>query len=260
MSNEVDVEHGTLEVFFRDGLTAREQELARASAIAIATNAARSATMQEGSGAPEDAPATLSGLTKYDTAIQPAEFVLAVPPPFDFGWAWHDGQEPKQVITDQNTGRLVLYGQLNGGDATYSQVHAGFGIFLRTDRSVRPSGAAKKRAAVRWDTQAAGAYTHATSEGGIEYTVLENGVFHGVEARSKLWRKRVSIDEEEGFTGPMTYYWDPRTLDFTMEPGRDYTFNVGFWITCDRSFGAFGAALCQGLLDGAVEAISVTGL
>lgn len=250
---------GASQVTFRDGLTDAQKGLARTSAAALVENAKRSSADQSDTGGVKQN--KVSGLQEYspegEGAVTP--FVLAVPAPFDFGWAWHVGQAPHRVITDQNTGKLVLQARLGESGATHSHVHAGFGIFLRTDRPVRKRGASGKRALIRWQTQTSGPGTHALSEGGIEFTVLENGVFRGVEVHSKLWRKRVSIDEEAGFDGQMTEYWDPRVLDFSMEPGRDYTFNVGFWITCDRSFGTlgFGAAQCQGWMEGAVENIVI---
>ncbi len=254
MSNSEALD-STTTVSFRDGLTRAEKDIARTSVRAMLENAKR--TFAEppttGSAGP------VSGLEEYEADDTISPYVLAMPPPFDFGWAWNHGQGPHRVITDHDTGRLILHARLGASGGNYTHVHAGFGIFLRTDRPARKQGAAGRRALIRWQTQTSGPGTHAMSEGGMEFTVLENGVFRGVEARSKLWRKRVSIDEEESYVGQMTQYRDPRVLEFSMEPGRDYTFNVGFWITCDRSSGTLGlgAAQCQGAMDGAVEGISI---
>lgn len=255
MSSSEELDSATT-VSFRDGLTDAEKDMARKSVTAMLQNAKQSLAGQRA-----NLGGRVSGLDDYDAddRVEISPFVLAMPPPFDFGWAWNHGQGPDRVITDQDTGRLILHARLGASGSNYTHVHAGFGIFLRTDSPARKRGASGRRALIRWQTQTSGPGTHALSEGSMEFTVLENGVFRGVEARSKLWRKRVSIDEEDDFVGQMTQYRDPRVLDFSMEPGRDYTFNVGFWITCDRSSGTLGlgAAQCQGAMDGAVEGISI---
>ena len=50
---------------------------------------------------------------------------------------------------------------------------------------------------------------------------------------------------------------DPESLFFTMQPGREYTFNVGLWVFSDRSTG-IGAAGAQSLIQGTVTTIWIS--
>ena len=51
--------------------------------------------------------------------------------------------------------------------------------------------------------------------------------------------------------------WKPLTLSFQMNPGNEYTFNVGLWLIADRSNGVGGGSACQGMIDGNISAISI---
>lgn len=55
--------------------------------------------------------------------------------------------------------------------------------------------------------------------------------------------------------GPFTVS-EPRELKFTMKPGREYTFNVGIWVSTDYSAGV-GAAGVQALMEGDVHTVSL---
>lgn len=185
--------------------------------------------------------------------------VLSVVPPFDFAWNWHDGGAPFQMNADKDTGRIWLHAR-SEGDVRFTSVHAGFGLILRTDRPVTAEGASLRKMSFKWQTQAGGVNSFALSEGGMEFTALENGQLIA-SASDKLFRKRVSggvFDAEEASDEVATFdVWKPLALNFQMNPGREYTFNVGIWITADRSNGLGGSSACQGLLDGNINAISI---
>ena len=197
-------------------------------------------------------------LIDFSTDDEPVERVLARPPPFDFGWNWHQGAPPHRIIVNNDTGHVRLYARSTGSTG-HSNLHAGFGIILRTDRPVTATGWSSRRMGFQWQVGAVGISAFALSEGGMEFTALENGRLIA-SASSKLWRKRVSgPSTEEAQSGANPFdVGDPRSLSFTMRPGFEYTFNVGVWVFVDRSTGVGGDALCQGLIEGTVANIAIT--
>ena len=74
----------------------------------------------------------------------------------------------------------------------------------------------------------------------------------------KLWRRRVSANPDEeahGETGPLLVGFPGAGLTFRMNPGHQYTFNVGMWVFTDRSPGV-GAAAAQSVIQGTTTSIS----
>ncbi|MFD9358686.1 hypothetical protein [Streptomyces sp. NPDC060031] len=202
----------------------------------------------------------------YDTAPMGPQGAslrsLGFVPPYDFSWSWHDGNghPPFNRLLERPTGRVGLdarSGLLDGGAAGFVNAHAGFGVFLRSDTpGQRFPHAVLNPGRFSHVMKAVGVGSNATSEGGFELTVFEDGRLL-VAASRKLWRARISAGESssggEGahlITGP--------ELQFTIQPGRGYTFNAGIWVYSDRSTGVGGAAV-QSLLQGVVTRMWVFG-
>ncbi|MET7620339.1 hypothetical protein [Streptomyces sp. NPDC005408] len=187
---------------------------------------------------------------------------LGFVPPYDFSWAWHDGNgnAPFSILIDRPSGNLGLdarSGALPGGASGFVNAHAGFGVFLRSDTPGQRFPHAVLNPG-RWSNvlKTVGIGSNATSEGGFELTVFEDGRLLAAASR-KLWRTRIGAGESasggEGWhliTGP--------ELEFTIQPGRGYTFNAGVWVFSDRSTG-IGAAAVQSLLQGIVTRMWVFG-
>jgi hypothetical protein len=178
-------------------------------------------------------------------------------PPFHFGWSWfrQDGSPPfgKHVI--HQTGQVGLdarTGAAEGGASTFVEAHAGFGVVLRTDRSVSARGAHFSKMRFVFNTLAEGIGANATSEGGMDIAAFEDGRLVGILSE-KMWRNRVSAslfsphEEGHGVEGPVIR--GPQHLVFPMNPGHEYAYNVGIWVFTDRSTG-IGTGGAQSLIEG----------
>ncbi|MBM7440941.1 hypothetical protein [Streptomyces sp. HB132] len=187
---------------------------------------------------------------------------LGFVPPYDFSWAWHDGNghPPFSRILDRSTGDVGLdarSGLVAGGASGFVNAHAGFGVFLRSDTpGQRFPHAVLNPGRFSHVMKAVGVGSNATSEGGFELTVFEDGRLLAAVGR-KLWRARISAGESSsGGQGP--FLITGPELQFTLQPGRGYTFNAGIWVYSDRSTGIGGAAV-QSLLQGVVTRMWVFG-
>jgi hypothetical protein len=187
---------------------------------------------------------------------------LGFVPPYDFSWSWHDGNgnPPFSRVLDRPRGDVGLdarSGSVPGGASGFVNAHAGFGVFLRSDSmGQRFPHAVLNPGRFSYAMRSVGIGGNATSEGGFEITVFEDGRLLAAADR-KLWRRRVSGNESASdgqgpqvITGP--------ELEFTIHPGREYTFNAGIWVFSDRSSGV-GAAAVQSLLQGTVTRMWVFG-
>jgi hypothetical protein len=187
---------------------------------------------------------------------------LGFVPPYDFSWAWHDGNghPPFDLLLDRPSGSVGLEarsGSVTGGASGFVNAHVGFGVFLRSDTTgQRFPHAVLNPGRFSHVLKTVGIGSNATSEGGFELTVFEDGRLLAAASR-QLWRRRISAGESasggEGnhvITGP--------ELEFTIRPGRGYTFNAGIWVFSDRSTGV-GAAAVQSVLQGIVTRMWVFG-
>ena len=184
-------------------------------------------------------------------------------PPYHFSWSWHDqnGHAPHNQILINNTGEVGLdarSGSVDGGVSGLVAAHAGFGLVLRTDRTVTASGwSILDPGRFSYNMATVGIGSNATSEGGVEVTALENGRLIG-SAGFRWWRRRISAGESASDReGPYTVGLpgdEAKELIFTMQPGREYTFNAGIWVFSDRSPGIEAAAV-QSLAQGTVTKI-----
>lgn len=188
-------------------------------------------------------------------------------PPYDFQWAWHDpaGSPQFSMIQNRSSGALGLdarSGALPGGASGFVNVHAGFGVFLHSDVTAqRYPHAVLNPGRFKFGLGAVGVGADATSEGGFELTVFEDGRFLTGASR-KLWRSRVSSSifhlDESSFGGQENHLITGPELEFTIRPDHGYTFNAGIWAYSDRSTGA-GAAAVQSLLQGILTRMWVFG-
>jgi hypothetical protein len=134
--------------------------------------------------------------------------------------------------------------------------HAGYGLFLTTDRTVTAIGRSFKKVQYEYSVNAVGAAS-ALVEGGMEFTALEDGNLIA-SASGKIWRKRVcGPPAEDAFEqeGPFAVF-EPNELAFTMRPGRGYTFNVGAWVFSDTDVDV-GFASARSLIKADILAITI---
>ncbi|MGF7121631.1 hypothetical protein [Rhodococcus sp. BE178] len=188
-------------------------------------------------------------------------------PPYDFQWAWHDsaGHPPKSILQNRSSGTLGLdarSGALPGGASGFVNAHAGFGVFLRSDTTgQRFPHAVLNPGRFTFQLRAVGVGANATSEGGFELTVFEDGKFLTGASR-KLWRSRVGSSlfnpDESSSGGQENHPITGPELEFTLRRDHGYTFNAGIWVFSDRSTGV-GAGAVQSLLQGILTRMWVFG-
>jgi hypothetical protein len=187
---------------------------------------------------------------------------LGFVPPYDFSWSWHDqnGHAPFGMIVnrpDGNVGLDARSGSFEGGASGFVNAHAGFGVFLSSDTTAQKfPHAVLNPGRFSHTMRAVGIGSNATSEGGFEITVFEDGHFLTGASR-QLWRRRISAGESTSGGEPDHVITGPE-LDFTIRAGHGYTFNAGIWVFSDRSSG-IGAAAAQSLLQGFVTRMWVFG-
>lgn len=216
--------------------------------------------------APADRPNLVEGTPVLPQALSNAR-TTHFAPPYDFSWAWHDGNghPPFNSVLNRPNGAVGLdarSGAAPGGVSGFVNAHAGFGVFLRSDVGGRRfPHAVLNPGRFRWAVRAVGVGSNATSEGGFELTVFEDGRLLAAASR-KLWRGRVSgsvfsPDESASGSQPNQLITGPE-LEFTLRAGHEYTFNAGIWVYSDRSTGV-GAGAVQSLLEGFVTRMWVFG-
>jgi len=195
-----------------------------------------------------------------DLSVQPAKPRIRLAP-YDFAWWWHSNNTspPHNQIIDRSMGRVALdarSGSVAGGASGPVEAHAGFGVVLTTDHPMPVVGRSLRNAWYSGAAAAVGLGSNATATLGMELTALEDGKLIAI-ASETIWRKRVSgpYEKEMDTQGPAAFN-EPRELSFFMQPGREYTFNVGIWVRTDRTPGiGAGAAFAQ--LDATVLLMSL---
>ncbi|MFC8383533.1 hypothetical protein [Nocardia sp. NPDC057272] len=160
--------------------------------------------------------------------------------PYHFEWAWHDpaGGAPFEIVVDRDNGRVAIDGRAGpkiGGADDFVSARAGFGVSLQTTHEVSAMGRAYRTTDDHYSV-GAGFGGDATTEGGTDLTVFENGNFIA-SATDKRWRKRVSQNEVDVYSSDG--FGPGATIDvfWTMRPGNTYTFNVGAWVFAERHDG-----------------------
>ncbi|MGW6983912.1 hypothetical protein ACWGE1_31475 [Streptomyces sp. NPDC054932] len=177
-------------------------------------------------------------------------------PPYDFTWAWHGGHIPIHS-TNKSTGLASVdarSGSIDGGASGFVGTHAGIGVVGHSGPG-RKSATAVLRASFAFLVKTFGINSTATSEGGFDVAVFEDGQFLDV-ADHKLWRVRISANEERHGGDARRFFSNP--LTFQLGPDHGYSVNVGVWALTDRENG-FGAAAAQSTIEGIIERIDVAG-
>jgi len=187
---------------------------------------------------------------------RPGARLLAMVPPYDFTWSWFNqqGGRPFDVYLVNQSGQVgfdARSGEAPGGADGFVEVHAGFGVILRTERPVTAIGYSERRMRFSFVVEAVGIGANATSEGGMEFTALEDGRLLR-SATAKRWRQRVSSGEDAHHREEWFVVTEPNKLEFTMQPGHEYTFNVGIWGFTDRSRGLGGKGQAQSVIQAEV--------
>jgi hypothetical protein len=178
--------------------------------------------------------------------------------PYDFTWVWHGGHPAFNHVAIRETGRVRVdarSGAIDGGASGFVGTHTGVGV-VRREGPGRKSASAVLRAAHVFALKTLGVAGDATSEGGFDLAVFEDGSFVGV-VDHKLWRSRIGPNEERnGAEGPRELF--SNALNFQLGPDHGYSVNVGVWALSDRSPG-IGAAAVQSLIEAVVSEITVVG-
>lgn len=175
-------------------------------------------------------------------------------PPWHFQWQWHNGQPPVASSQDRTNGQIQM-ATFADQNHNWSDAHGGFGVALTTDRVQAAAGRALRRTDHTYLVQAGALGGSATVEGGVEITALEDGRLLTF-ARDKRFRQRLTNGEEDflGFGGWST--GEGIEVDWIMQPGRIYTFNIGCWVFCEALGGLGSASVASARLHATVIALT----
>jgi hypothetical protein len=183
-------------------------------------------------------------------------------PPYHFDWTWHrtDGRPPREVTLKRPTGEVGLQarsGPLVEGADKFVEAHAGFGLLFRPPVDGLLRGDSLRRMFWSYVVIAIGAVgCNATSEGGTECTILEDGQLRQ-RAVHRLWRKRVSNGEHDVADSQGLITDTPMPLQWPMRAGHEYTFNVGVWVYTDNTSGV-GQSGAVSVIRGVVPGMTIT--
>jgi hypothetical protein len=198
----------------------------------------------------EDVPRAAAATISNVIAPFPAGDIVRRVPPFDFAWWWHDaaGSPPFGQLIDQPGGAIRLEarsGLIEGGASGFVDAHAGLGVFFKPDRPLTLVGRAN--AFIQWGytMRSLGLGSSATSEGGIDITLLQDAQVPPIkDASQKLWRRQVSGFEDATQDQPSTSVYNPwGSISLSVTPPHVYTYSVGVRVFSDRTAGIGGAAV-----------------
>ncbi|MFE3199151.1 hypothetical protein [Embleya sp. NPDC059237] len=181
-------------------------------------------------------------------------------PPYHYSWNWFHtaGSAPFRVVTERPSGILALDarsgGLVPGGANTFVEAHAGFGLSLPS-RHCKWGADSVRRMRHSFAVGAQSLGGNATSEGGVECTVMEDANLL-TSASHKLWRSRVSgFESDHGGSGADYITDSPLYVEWVASAGHYYTFNVGIWAFSDTHSGV-GSAGAQALIEGFVPTMT----
>ena len=149
--------------------------------------------------------------------------VLARVPPFDYAWSWWDpdGSGPFDQHLTNDTGAVGLIarsGRVKGGAPGFIAAHAGFGLWLSTDREVVVTCYATPRMVPRWHVGCLAPVDYAVAEAGKAFTAVEDDrvcAFAVGKLFSVFQQGPGGGHSSQGYTDLL----DPPSLVFTMKPG-----------------------------------------
>lgn len=177
------------------------------------------------------------------------------PIPYHYEWKFHEDRAPATSVTNLGTGDVTI----GVGDAEgRCSAHAGFGVSFVADRNARAM-TRSLRSSTEDYLVTAGTDGSATSEGGMDMAVFEDGRLVNDIVRDRRWRKRVSSWESDSWTADGSTLGEPIEIVWPMIAGRTYNINVGAWVFCERrwGFGLGGLSWAQGGITGKVILISL---
>lgn len=185
---------------------------------------------------------------------------LSFAPPYDFIWHWHGGHPAFRHFARQDTGRVGVDARsgsmMEGGAPGFVGTHTGVGVVAHEGPGRKSARAVLRAARFAFILKTVGIGSDATSEGGFDLAVFEDGLFVDV-VDHKLWRSRIGPNEERrGGDGPREFF--SNALNFQLGPDHGYSVNVGVWALSDRTPG-IGAAAVQSLMEATVSEINVFG-
>ncbi|MCE0448030.1 MULTISPECIES: hypothetical protein [Streptomyces] len=165
-------------------------------------------------------------------------------PPYDFDWNFHIDHPPVKKTHDRFTGALQLEarsGLVDEGAPGRVIAHAGCGVWMVFENPGKKFPRAfLNPGSFAFHVKTVGVGSNATSEGGFELAVFEDGRFL-TSASRRLWRSRISgFEEAQGRDGPLSI--TTPNVEFNLRPGHGYSVNAFIWVVTDRSTGVGAAA------------------
>ncbi|MEU1409679.1 hypothetical protein ABZ471_47075 [Streptomyces sp. NPDC005728] len=163
-------------------------------------------------------------------------------PPYPFDWKWHqlNGSAPYDTFLNRSRGAVGIEARCGplvpGSGGKFVNAHAGFGVFVRPTVSGILTCDSLRLMTWGYFVGALGIGSNATVEGGVEHTIMEDGVFRAGGSH-KLFRKRVSVDEVSSGHSQGVIADSPMPVSFPVLAGHGYTFNVGAWVYADNTAG-----------------------
>lgn len=189
---------------------------------------------------------TLGGQRTRTITVSPQETSIEEHiPPYDFAWRWtqNGGADPFTFFGDQ-FGQLTIdarSGNVSGLPERFVGAHIGVGCLVTTDRPISVQLSAELESKYAFLVWTAGIGGSATSEGGLETTLMQGSDLKEGE-NLRLWHRRVSgLREEAQDQTNFTRSTYPDRMGTRIEPG-SYVFNVGIWAFTDYSTGLSRAA------------------
>jgi hypothetical protein len=166
-------------------------------------------------------------------------------PPYDFAWSWHhNGGAPPFSQIGNTGGRLGVDarsgGLVTGGADRVVHAHIGVGCIVRTDLPIVVELSATRSSRHSFLMGAPGLGASATSEGGLETTLMRGGQVE-MAGTLPLWRRRLTSGEARDRTNFARGVY-PDGMGGRIEPG-EYAFNVGIYAVADHSSGIGGAGV-----------------
>ncbi|WP_280347975.1 hypothetical protein [Nocardia neocaledoniensis] len=188
--------------------------------------------------------------------------------PFHFDWRWsnHGGAYSLSDAAHKGSPGNNGYAGISAAvsrDVAWLDAHAGVGVVLtvadvNSTTPVYVMGRSLRWVRNEYSVLAAPGNGDATTEGGVELTVLENGNLLTF-ASNKMWRMRRSNGEvDQGGGLGEGFQLDPSLeVLWTMKPGSVYTLNLGVWASVDCDDGIYGDSGAYGYIDSNIGALSV---
>ncbi|MEV0079759.1 hypothetical protein AB0H58_25410 [Nocardia neocaledoniensis] len=188
--------------------------------------------------------------------------------PFHFDWRWsnHGGTYSLSDAAHKGSPGNNGYAGISAAvskDVAWLDAHAGVGVVLTvadvgSSTPVYVMGRSLRWVRKEYSVLAAPGNGDATTEGGVELTVLENGNLLTF-ASNKMWRLRRSNGEvAQGGGLAEGFQLDPSLeVLWTMKPGSVYTLNLGVWASVDCDDGIYGDSGAYGYIDSNIGALSV---